>query len=147
VVRADLTEAIDLIPPLTAPDFNRRRSERATALLVVLAIGLVVLAVIVVPLPRVRLTSARYETTACDPVTISFVARAIVTLTNEGNGDGAIVVQFYVDGLLRAKGTYLVSAQSTIQRTLDTVIAGCSSHRYSVDTCIPASSRSSVADC
>ena len=111
-------------------------SERLTALLVVLTIGLVVLAVIVVPQPRIRLTSARYETTACDPVTISFVARAIVTLANEGNGDGAIVVLFYVDGQLRTKETYLVSAQNSIQRTLEIVIAGCSPHRYSVDTCI-----------
>jgi len=144
-VRADLTEATDLIPPPSTRDFQKPRSERTTALLVVLAIALVVVTAIVVPQPRIRLAGVRYETAPCDSVTISFVARAIVTLTNEGEGDGAIVVRFYVDGRLGTKGTYLVSAQSTTQRALDIVIAGCSPHRYSVDTCIPASNGSSFA--
>ncbi len=107
-------------------------------MLVILALVSVVLAAIFVPQPRIRLTSVRYETTSCDPVTISFVATAAVTLSNEGTGDGAVVVRFYVDGLFRTEATYVVSARSTIERALDVVIEDCSPHRYSVDTYFPS---------
>ncbi|HYT00062.1 MAG TPA: hypothetical protein VEO20_05290 [Thermoplasmata archaeon] len=108
-------------------------------MLVVLAIVLVVVAAILVPQPRIRLTGVRYQTTPCDLATTTFVATAIVTLTNEGAGDGAIIVRFYADGQMRAMGNFFVPGHRTLERALDAMIGDCAYHRYSVDTLIPPS--------
>ena len=106
--------------------------------MVVLAIMLLLLVVIFVPRPNVRLTDVRYQTSSCDPVTSTVIATAYVTFTNSGMLDGYIIARFYVDGERRATSGFLVAAQSTVEGTLVATIQGCSSHRYSLDTCFPS---------
>lgn len=128
----------DAILRTIPPRRQRRRGEIGTPLLVVLAIGLLVLAVIVIPQPRIQLTAVRYETTPCDLSTTSFVATAVVTLTNSGGGAGDIFVRMYVDGERRATGHFFVPAQNSVEKRVSVTIAGCAPRRYSVDTCLPA---------
>jgi len=106
--------------------------------MVVLAIVLLLLIVIFVPRPNVHLTNVRYQTSTCDPFTWTVIATAYVTFTNSGMLEGYIIARLYVDGERRATSGFLVAAQSTIEGTLVATIQGCSSHRYSLDTCFPS---------
>src|SRR5436309_1107332 len=71
-------------------------------------------------------------------VTGTAVATAYVTFSNSGMLDGYIIARFYVDGERRATSGFPVAAQSTVEGTLVATIQGCSSHRYSLDTCFPS---------
>ena len=106
--------------------------------MVVLAIVLLLLVVIFVPRPNVRLTNVRYQTSSCDPVTSSVIATGYVTFANTGTVDGYIVARFYVDGERRTTTGFPVAAQSTVEGTMAATVQGCSSHRYSLDTCFPS---------
>jgi hypothetical protein len=106
--------------------------------MVVLAIVALLLVVIFVPRPNIRLTSVRYQTSSCDPVTSSVLATAYVTFSNTGTVDGYIFARFYVDGERRATSGFFVAAQATVEGTLAATIMGCLSHHYSLDTCYPS---------
>jgi len=47
-----------------------------------------------------------------------------------------------VDGERRTTSGFPVAAQSTVEGTLVATIQGCSSHRYSLDTCFPSADSS-----
>jgi len=110
--------------------------------MVVLAIVLLLLVVIFVPRPHLRLTNVRYQTSSSDQVTSTVIATAYVTFTNSGMLDGYIIARFYVDGERRTTSGFPVAAQSTVEGTLVATIQGCSSHRYSLDTCFPSADSS-----
>ncbi len=135
---AEESRIVSRLAPSRVGGGNPTRSDNWTALLIVLAIIALVLVVIFVPRPNIRLTSVRYETSSCDPVTSSVLATAHVTLINTGVVDGYIVARFYVDGGRRATSAFFVAARATVSGTLEATIMGCVSHQYSIDTCYPS---------
>jgi len=43
----------------------------------------------------------------------------------------------YVDGPRRASEDFFVPAETTVNRSLSVEVADCTSHLYTVDTCLP----------
>ncbi len=98
---------------------------------------LLLLVVVFVPRPNIRLTAARFEGSPCNQVTSSFVVTAYFSLTNTGKSDGDVFVRLYVDGPRRASEDFFVPAETTVNRSLSVEVADCTSHLYTVDTCLP----------
>jgi len=98
---------------------------------------LLLLVVVFVPRPNIRLTAAGFETSPCNQTTSSLVVTAYLTLANTGKSEGDIFVRLYVDGPRRASEDFFVPAETTVNRSLSVEVADCTSHLYTVDTCLP----------
>ena len=118
-------------------DRDRARTDLIIGSQVAVAIVLLLLVVLYVPRPNIRLTAARFETSPCNQTTSSLVVTAYLSLANTGKSDGDIFVRLYVDGPRRASEDFFVPAETAVNRSLSVEVPGCTSHRYSVDTCIP----------
>jgi len=126
------------LPPKGPLDRRRAKTDLLIGSQVALAIVLLLLVVVFVPRPNIRLTGARFEGSPCNQATSSLVVTAYFSLTNTGRSDGDLFVRFYVDGQQRrASEDFFVPAEMMVNRSLSVDVKDCSSHRYSLETCLP----------
>ncbi len=106
---------------------------------VLLAGGLMVAALLVVPRPDIRLSGARYFPAACDMLNATRIITATFLLTNRGGGTGSMEVDLYADGTqLTSDVVFEVPAKSYVPGTLAGLVHDCLDHTYSLSAFYPS---------
>lgn len=106
---------------------------------VLLAGGLMVAALLVVPRPDIRLSDARYFPASCDVSNRTRVVTATFILTNTGGGTGSMEVDLFADSTrLTSDVVFEVPARSSVPGTLAGVVHDCSDHAYSLSASYPS---------
>lgn len=117
----------------------RHQMEMGTAML--LAGGLAIALVILVPPPDVVLSNPQFFPADCDVQYSTRTVTATFTLTNRGAIGAAMEVDLLVDGSTVTSGNlFEVPAKSSVRGTVAGLVHDCESHTYSLWAFYPASS-------
>jgi len=118
---------------------TRHQMEMGTAML--LAGGLAIALVVLVPPPDVILSSPQFFRADCDVQNDTRTVSATFTLTNRGVIGAAMEVDLLADGSTLTSGNlFEVPAKSSVRGTVAGLVHDCGSHTYSLRAFYPASS-------
>lgn len=113
-------------------------TESRLALLFLAALLIVAGIAAFVPRPNIALRDVAFAETLCDPTTMTRSAVSRFSLSNSGDLEGFVIVRFYVDARRADDTAFIVPAHTSVRLEMTVALPDCSTHRYSLDTCIPS---------